>query len=288
MTATTCGFKAFDIHELLCHLVARDLGHYAAEGLDVRLADVALTPDEDLPARNYFQVACGSAFASRRSGYPFKVVFCSVDRPLFWLVGAPGLNSIEELVGGAILTYPPIAPPHSLLRAALRSRGIDPDRDVELRPARDDLIRLGLLGESNVRAGLVSSAIAPGAVEGLGLRILLFLGDAVRFVSSGIAVPEQALVEESELVGAAVRAHRRSLESIHEDSEQVAQVVGRTLRIPPTDAGDYVRRLRPCYTDSGRPRIDDLDAALAIVDRELPPAHAVRTADFYDFSFLGV
>ena len=71
MKVIKCGIKAFDIHELLCHFVAKRCGFYAAAGLDVRLVDTTFIPDDKLPAADFFQVACGAAFQSRT--VPFRI-----------------------------------------------------------------------------------------------------------------------------------------------------------------------------------------------------------------------
>ena len=185
MKTVKCGIKAFDIHELLCHFVAQRGGFYAAAGLDVKLVDTTFTPDEKLPVADYFQVACGAAAFSR--DIAFRVFLAAVTRPMFWLYGSAGTEKVEQLAGKRIATFPPLAPPYWFNRIALRNHGLDPDKDVELKPARDDAIRLGLLREGAVDAALISSAISPVTLQELGLNVLSLVGDEIRFVTSGIA-----------------------------------------------------------------------------------------------------
>ncbi len=117
----TCGIRAFDPHELLCHAVADRHGFYADEGLTVGLRDTSFTPDADLPATSYFQVACGAAALGRKAGHPWKVVLAGVDRPMFWVYG-----TASSLVGARIAGYPPGSPPDVLLRRGSRpGRGRD-------------------------------------------------------------------------------------------------------------------------------------------------------------------
>ena len=198
MKVIECGIKAFDIHELLCHFVAERSGFYAAAGLDVRLVDTTFTPDERLPDADYFQVACGAAYFSRT--VPFGIFLAAVTRPMFWLYGSVGTTAVEQLAGKQIATYPSLAPPYWFNRIALRNHGLDPDNDVELKPARDDAIRLGLLREGAVDAALISSAISPVAIQRLGLNTLTLLGDEIRFVTSGIATTEKIAQEDPDLV----------------------------------------------------------------------------------------
>ena len=161
MKVIECGIKAFDIHELLCHFVAKRCGFYVAAGLDVRLVDTTFTPDERLPDADFFQVACGAAFQSRT--VPFRIFLAAVTKPMFWLYAGARIAAVEQLAGKRIATYPALAPPYWFNRIALRNHGLDPDHDVEMLPARDDVARLGLLREGAVDAALISSAISPVA-----------------------------------------------------------------------------------------------------------------------------
>ena len=152
MTEVECGIKAYDVHELYCHFLADRLGYYADEGL----ASASST------SRSRRTIACRSGLLPgrmrrrlpwRREGFPFKVVLAAATRPMFWLHARPELESIEALRGKRVATYPPVAPPHWFHRVLLRKHGLDPDRDLEFWPCRDDIIRLGLLARRRRRRG---------------------------------------------------------------------------------------------------------------------------------------
>jgi len=102
MTEVECGIKAFDVHELYCHFLAERLGFYADEALAVRVVDVTFTPDERLPQRNYFQVACGAAYLGRREGFPFKVVLAAEFVRTCLVPREGAIETIEELRGSGI------------------------------------------------------------------------------------------------------------------------------------------------------------------------------------------
>lgn len=229
----TCGIRAFDPHELLCHAVAERAGYYADEGLTVRLRDTSFTPDADLPETSYVQVACGAAALGRKGGHPWKVVFAGVDRPLFWVYG-----TVPNLVGARIAGYPPGSPPDVLLREALGPV------EVEIVPGASDAIRLGLARSGSVDAAVLSSAVPPPA----DLEMLLFVGDHVRAVTTGVAVHEQALADDRALVEAVVRAHTRALGAIHARADDVAAVMVEVFGL---DRG-RLDELEPWFTRDGR------------------------------------
>ena len=285
MKVIECGIKAFDIHELLCHFVAKRCGFYAAAGLDVRLVDTTFTPDERLPDADYFQVACGAAYFSRT--VPFRIFLAAVTRPMFWLYGSVGTTAVEQLAGKQIATYPPLAPPYWFNRIALRNHGLDPDNDVELKPARDDAIRLGLLREGAVDAALISSAISPVAIQQLGLNTLTLVGDEIRFVTSGIATTEKIAQEDPDLVQSLVSIYRQSLAVIHEAPAEICSILVDVMGITQEGAEKTYELILPCYTPDGFIEMDTLQAALDTLSAEQGRDAPVTAGDVYDFHLCG-
>ena len=282
----SCGIKAYDIHELLPHLVAKRLGYYADAGLEVRIVDVTFVPDRDLPERDYFQVACGAAYLGRREGHPFKVLLAATDRPMFWMHGRAEFERVEDLAGGTIATYPPVAPPHYFHRVTLQNHGLDPDVDVQFRPARDDIIRLAMLRDGDVDGASISSAISPVTVEALGLRKLAYFGDELRFVTTGIATTESILEAQPDVMAALVGVFRRSLATIHSSPEQVIPIVAEALRESDDVAAATLDAIGETYTRDGHVDQSTLTEALERVGREVRFGSDVTAEELYDFSLL--
>lgn len=275
MKTVECGIKAFDVHELLCHFVAQRGGFYATAGLDVTLVDTTFTPDDELPGEYYFQVACGAAALSRSA--PFRVFLAAVTKPMFWLYASPGTDSVEQLAGKRIATYPPLAPPYWFNRIALRNHGIDPDTDVELTPARDDAIRLGLLREGAVDAAVLSSAISPVAVQQRGLNILAMLGEEISFVTSGIATTEKIAQEDPGLVERLVSIYQRSLVVLHDAPAEIRSILVDIMGMTPDVAEQTCELILPCYTQDGHIEQEVIQAGLDTLSAELgtdPPLNA--------------
>ena len=285
MKTIECGIKAFDIHELLCHFVAQRGGFYAAAGLDARLVDTTFTPDDKLPVADYFQVACGAAAFSQN--VPFKVYLAAVTKPMFWLYGPAGTDSVEQLAGKRIATYPPLAPPYWFNRIALRNRGLDPDTDVELKAARDDAIRLGLLREGAVDAALISSATSPVTVQRLGLNILALVGDEIRFVTSGIATTEKIGQDDPGLVESLVGVYRQSLAVIHDLPTEIYSILVDGMGVTPEVAEKTYELILPCYTQDGYMDMDTIRESRHILNTEMGKDSAISAEEIYDFKLTG-
>ena len=282
MKTVECGIKAFDVHELLCHFVAKRGGFYAAADLDVKLVDTTFTPDEKLPDANYFQVACAAALLSRN--VRFRIFLAAVARPMFWLYAAEGIKSVEQLAGKRIATFPPQAPPYWFNRIIVRKHGMDPDTDVELTPARDDAIRLGLLREGAVDAALISSAFSPVAIQRLGLNLLTMLGDELTVVTSGIATTEKIASEDPELVEGLVDVYRQSLAVIQASPAEIHSILKDVMSISHEDAVKTYELILPCYTTNGYIEPEILQAGLNCLSNEQGAGDLINADGLYDFS----
>ena len=287
MKTVECGIKAFDIHELLCHFVAKRGGFYAAADLDVRLVDTTFTPDDRLPDANYFQVACGAAFLSHRSSVPFRIFFAGTTRPMFWLHAAAEIEAVEQLAGKRIASYPPLAPPYWFNRIALRNHGLDPDNDVEMIPVRDDVARLGLLREGAMDAALISSAISPVTIQRLGLNTLTLLGDEITFVTTGIATTEKIAREDPTLVEGLVSVYRRCLAAIHHSPTEIYSIIEDVMGVPREVAEKTYELILPCYTPDGYMELETLQAALNTLSAEQGADVPINADELYDFHLTG-
>ena len=286
MKTVKCGIKAFDIHELLCHFVARRCGYYESAGLDIRLLDTSFIPDDRLPGANYFQVACGAALLSRSER--FRVFLAAVARPMFWLYGSAGTGAIEQLAGKRIATFPPPAPPYLFNRIVLRKYGLDPDKDVGLKPARDDAMRLGLLREGAVDAALISSAVSPVTIQRMGLNTLVMMGDELTVVTSGMATTQKIASEDPELVEELVNVYRQSLAVIHDSPAVIHSILEDVMRISHEDAVKTRKLISPCYTPDGHVDAESLQAGLADLNAELGDDAAISAEGVYDFKLTEI
>jgi ABC-type nitrate/sulfonate/bicarbonate transport system substrate-binding protein len=278
------GFKAFDVHELLPHFVARELGMYLAAGLRVGLKDVTFQPDEQFDPP--FTAACGWALMSRLKGARRKVVFVTTDRPMFWMHARHDIREMCDLKGQRIATYPAGSPPYHFHRAILLKAGLDPDRDVQLELARDDVARFGLLRSGEVAAAVLSSAIPPAKVQALGFFTVSFFGDEIRIPTTGLAANEEMIIKDPELVRALVKVFQQSMTAIHTEPEKIIPVIAGLLGESREFAEKTYELVRGCFTRAGRASADAEHNAIEMVNRQLPPGQKLRVEDVYDHSFL--
>jgi hypothetical protein len=226
------GFRAFDPHELLAHVLAVRLGLYRDEGVQVELRDLTFGPADAV------QVSCGSALLARLRGGQLTVHLVAARAPLFWLVGRAPLPA----TGGRVASYPD-GSPAALFAATLLPR-------ARLMPARDDAARIGLVLAGDADGAVVSSAEPESRLAEHGLVRLRAFAEEVSVPTTGLAVPQPLAADEA--VAAAVRAQRGALAALHARPDDVEATLIETFRYDRVSAERAVRELATWFTAGGR------------------------------------
>jgi hypothetical protein len=281
MTDIYLGFKAFDVHELLCHGIAETGGFYAEAGISVKLLDTTFMPDGALP-ENTFHAACGAALASFLSGRKRKVVFVACDRPMFWLYGRPGIDSLDQLKQARVATFPDMAPPSRFLQVLLKEAGVAPG----LLPSRDDVARLALLKSGSVDAALLSSHFLPAEVERHGAKQLAFVGENLRLPSTGLAVSSELFNDQPQLVSSMVGVYQQAMKTIFDDDQSLLRkVLLQTFGKPEQGLDQAVRVIRDCYNPIGysydnllQSAVDNMAAGMGLSSRV--------SGELYEFKYI--
>lgn len=240
------GFKAFDVHELLCHFAARKAGFYQRRGLNVFLRDITFTGYEhaSLPV---FSTACAAGLMDILNGAEKCLVLVVMQRPLFWLFGGPGIERIEQLDGSSIAGYMDIAPPAHFLNWILADVSLD--RPPDIQPVRDDIARLGLLLSGEVDAGLFSSAVSPTYLETFGLKKLSSPAELLQFPTTGLTTDKFVIEQQPELVEALVAAHAEALALLRKDVDFIYSTINEMPLLG--DPAGLVPTLSSAFTEDG-------------------------------------
>ena len=282
MKTVRLGFKAFDLHELLPFMVARDAGLFERENLRITLTDTSL-PNQNTSATPDLSVACGAATLNFLRGKSARIVLVACSEPLFHLcVNDDDLRDFSDLHGKTIASYPGPSPPGLFLRYLLQ----DGEIDAELRETRTDEARLGLLGTDDVDAALVSSAVSRGTLERFDVNRLVTLGDRLRVPTTGLAVNGDGLTNRNEILQGLVAVFREGLSLIRDDPDASTKTIQRHLGQSPEDARKSYEFVKNYFSGDGTlvPGTveDDLKELARFMDLT-PPS---EVDPLFDFSFL--
>ena len=283
MTRVYLGFKAFDVHELLCHFVAQRVGLYRQQGFDVALLDTALLPEDHLPEL-FFSAACGAALMTWLQGAPNRVVLCNTDKPMFWLYSRDNISDISQLNGTRIGSYPGMAPPAQFLKNLLRSNEEKSLQQVSLLACSNDTARLGLLKSGDVDAALISSAIPPAAMAKQGFRNALPLSQFIRVPTTGLAIKESLLKQEPQLVSSMVSVFQQSLEYIDGDPALVSEILEESFSFPKNIIPATIAMIQQHYGKDGRSTAAIQNQAIVLMAEQLGCGKPHTC--LYDFSLL--
>ncbi|MCB1675237.1 MAG: hypothetical protein KDI01_03040 [Halioglobus sp.] len=251
-------FKSYDAHELLCHAIAAATDLYRAADLSVTLLDATFVPEDALPD-NSFQSACSSALIGYLRGQSHKIVFTACDKPMFWLYGRPGIDSLAQLQQARVATFPDAAAPARLLQRFLADAGVAPG----LLPSRDDTARLALVSSGSVDAALLGALYLPHVVRERGVRQLAWIGATLRLPSTGLAVSGELYAREPGLVAQMVDIYQRSLQYVYDSDESVLRcVLTDAFAVRAHELDQAVATIRECYNERGYSQDSLLRAAL--------------------------
>jgi NitT/TauT family transport system substrate-binding protein len=226
-------------------LLARSKGFFVQEGLDLKLLVVSVRVSVPaLLSREVHFAAAGSSMPAALKGAPLKAIYYTYKTSTFQLIVRPEIAGPQNLKGKAIAVSSPGSSNDQAARLMLKKLGLDPSRDTTLLSTGDSQARL-LTMESNLAAG---SAVNPDVAAHLalrGYRILMNSAEVYPVPFSGMAVHEDLIRENPELIKRWLRAQIRAMLYIQMNPEDAAQVAAKELKLAPEVALGATKLLMP-------------------------------------------
>ncbi|MGH7769592.1 MAG: ABC transporter substrate-binding protein [Candidatus Binatia bacterium] len=188
-------------------IITKEKRIFQTEGLDVET--IVMRPELGVKALvsgdlqySYF---AGTTINAAVHGLPVKVVMVSNDCPLYSLMVRPGIQSLKDLKGKKLGVASLTAGEAFLSRRLLKDAGIDVDREMSVivvgnTPERISALKMGVVDATTVSVPVDFQA------EQLGLKRLVFIGDAVEAVSGGVGVSTRMIKEQPGQIKRMIRA----------------------------------------------------------------------------------
>lgn len=267
--------------------IARDKGYYRAEGLDVELilmsaptASRALLSDDVAVA-----TVGGAGLPPVLRGSPFKFLFTTYNRAMFWLFAKPEIRDVRGLKGKRIGVSGIGSGPDSLLREILRQNGLDANRDVAV-------LSLGVMPTifAGLQAGTVDAAMLSPPVtfkaEEAGFRELVsFPKQDLVELQGSVLVRDASLQSNRAQMERFLRGTYKGFLHVKEDRAGTIPFIARYLQLQgrlATDAYDQV--VRPAMTPDGTLSSEMQAKAVEHVLKRLDLKEAPPLAKIFDFS----
>jgi ABC-type nitrate/sulfonate/bicarbonate transport system substrate-binding protein len=264
--------------------IAQARNFFREEGLDVRLVQVR--PDLAMAAAMSGEVQAVSNVATairaiERGNVPFRILSVALKRPLFWLVARPEYKSIPELKGKFLGIPSRSSAPHVAATRLLRKGGLDPEKDITLIITAD---QLKSLASGTIQAAALTVPLVILARDKFKMNILASAMEEFPSPESGVAVPDNVLREQRDVVKRILRAEAKARRHFFENERSSAEVLADYLKIELSVALESYRLARSRFTTNGIPTGQEIREYLKMDVEAMGLPRPVPADRIFDFS----
>ncbi len=194
-------------------LIAQQKKLFQAEGFDAEIIQIrtALALPALMSGELDFTTSAETTIRAAVSGMPLKAIGFIGIRSSLVLVSQPKFNSVTALKGGKIAVSSLRTTTDFVARDILRHYGLNPDKDIVTFPLGSEANKIAA-----VKSGVIDAAIltlpSDSIAEEQGLKKLVFAGDFIAGLQSGLATSVKKINENPAMVQRMARVFVRSLE----------------------------------------------------------------------------
>ena len=245
-------YSSRDFAVLPAH-VALTKGFFKDEGLDPVM--VQMRPPVAGPAlmngEIHYTTTFGSMLNAIMQGLPAKLLTIITEKPPYYIVARPGINSATELRGKKIAAQQRGLSDRIAAEAILESKGVDL-KDVQFVTISGDLpVRMSVL-----TSGLADAVclLPPGPVllEKDGYRILAGPNDVkVGSPTMGLTAASKRLTEKRAEIKKVLRAMVRGLRFVRERRDDTIAIMAQWLALKPDIAAKSYDLILPGFSQDG-------------------------------------
>jgi NitT/TauT family transport system substrate-binding protein len=272
---------------VLPFMIARDKGYYRAEGLDAELILISAPIASRALLSGDVAVATvgGAGLPPVLRGSPFKFLFTTYNRAMFWLYAKPEIRDVKGLKGRRIGVSGIGSGPDSLLREILRQNGLDANRDVAV-------LSLGVmptiyagLQSGTVDAAMLSPPVTFKAGEAGFRELVAFPKQDLVELQGSILVRDATLQSDPAQMERFLRATYKAFLYIKENRTGTIPIVARYLQVNESVAANaYDHVVRPAMTQDGTLSQEMQSKAVEHVLKRLDLKEAPPLGKIFDFS----
>jgi len=194
-------------------LIAQQNKLFQAEGFDAEVIQIrtALALPALMSGELDFTTSAETTIRAAISGMPLKAIGFIGVRSSLVLVSHPRINSVTALKGGKIAVSSLRTTTDFVARDILRHYGLNPDKDIVTFPLGSEANKIAAVKSGAVDAAIVTLP-SDSIAEEQGLKKLVFAGDFIEGLQSGLATSVKKINENPARVQRMARVFVRSLE----------------------------------------------------------------------------
>ena len=272
--------------------MAKEAGLFEKYGLDVELTYVPSGPTllQAMLAGelDFGEIGAPSSMNAYLEGGEIVWIAGAVNRPVTFIIAKPEIARVEDLRGRPVGVTRIGTTSHTFMKLALRSGGLDPDRDVEVLQTGGLPETLRALVNGRIDAGVSGSPFHLMA-QHEGMHILVDVAQlGIPWPLGGAIATRSAIAAHSERVRNYLKAYVEALHLLRTDRERSVAVVSKYTDTPDRTLAEPTWEIMlPHYA---MPPYPDRVAMETVIREELiaanPKARDVPADAYYDDRFV--
>jgi ABC-type nitrate/sulfonate/bicarbonate transport system substrate-binding protein len=231
-----------------------------------------------------YTTALQSSISARMRGAPLVIVGVFSDKPMDFLVGAKGIRSAKDLKGRIVGISAVGTQTYFLIIRLLKAIGLEPDRDVTLRPVGDEGVRLQALQTGLIQAtALGSQGVIQADKEGM--KVIVASADVISSLAfAGLATNTSKLKENPQLIKRVLRASLKGLRYVQENRTGTINVLESWYRLDREVASASYDLARKSYSANGEVDLKGIELNMEFagltgkIEKENAPSDMVNFA----------
>ena len=270
-------------------LAASRFGLYEQEGLRPEL--IFMRPNISVTAvvtgDVEFATVHGSIVRAAAQGMPVKALMVVADRPAYYLVARPGINSVGALRGRSVGIASLGGSVHLMTKEFLMQNNLDADKNVALVVTGDHNTTIQAMQNSHVDAAVISVPWQTVA-EKAGFRKLAYFGDVMRLPMAGLGASDENIVKKPDLLRRAIRATLRGIDFLKEpkNKKDVAGIMVTWFKINSEQAQEAYGQMIEAYPATGMVADEVIEKDLEIARQTGAIKTRVALSRVVDFRFV--
>lgn len=263
-------------------------GFYRKEGVELEfrmlrtdLAVAAIVGSREVD----YMYSAGTAFRAAVRGVPLKIVAYGFKDILFYLMAQPAIQSGRDLKGKKIAVSLPSDTGGLAAKAAIKSFGLDPEKDVVYIAIGAASVRMAAM-----EAGSVEGAIMPVPwnipMKQKGFKELIFAGDVLRQPLTGIVTSADKVEKNSQQVKKILRGFLRSPKAFKHERKEATEIISRRFYLEPQVADEVYGIALRTLSDDGTVSQQVLLEFLEQVKKEAGVKKQIALMDVVDYRIL--
>jgi NitT/TauT family transport system substrate-binding protein len=271
--------------------IAKDARFFERQGLDVKIVFVEGSPrtmQTLIAGESQIVESTGPAVLNARAaGSPVVIVAGYVNVMPYYLIVDKSINSPADLKGKVGANHIPGTAADTVMRIGLKALGLDPDRDVSLRPVGNTPMRLQAMSAGAAQF-MVAQDLELQQAKRLGYKVLVdYVANKTPFPMGGAVTTQRYVKEQRDTVLRYVKALAQALHYLKTNREGSLAIISRYARFQNPEvmgaAFDAARRL---YSEIPWPPTEGFDLVARELAQRNPKLRDFDTSSVVDLQFV--